>query len=373
MIDRRHRVPIVLCAVTATLLVVSLLLLRHASAQTNHVALASSPKGVTVQRAQAAKFRAKRRYVGTLEPWVEAKIGPELVSAYVSTVLVRPGARVKVGQVLATLDCRNSSTASQVAALEARAVEDRQHALERETERFQSLLDGGFAAENDVEQREASTKAAASQLAALNAQLAGKGLEVDDCVLRAPFTGEVAQRSADPGAYMRPGSTVVTLVDRQLLRLVADAPETDFAAVDSGTRVHVSLLSTGATLEGAIARRSPAADASTRTVHFEIDIAPEGRDLPVGTTAEIELEVGEPVDAVRVPSTAANVQAETATLFVVDGGKAQKVTAHVLGESGGDLYLSSGVSAGSLIVTEGRAQLLAGDRVLAKLEEGRTP
>jgi RND family efflux transporter MFP subunit len=253
--------------------------------------------------------------------------------------------------------------------MQARALEDRQHALESETARFQSLLDGGFAAENDVEQRQASTKAEASQLAALKAQLAGKSLEVDDCILRAPFAGEVAQRSADPGAFMRPGSTIVTLVDRHMLRLVADAPETDFEAIAPGTRVRISLLSTGLKLEGAIARRSPAADSATRTVHFEIDLSPAGHDLPVGTTAEISLEVGAAVAAVRVPSIAANVQGESATLFTIEADRVRKVSAQVLGESGGELYLGSGVEPNALVVTEGRAQLSTGDRVIVKVED----
>ena len=368
---KRYRVPAALSAVTLALLGASGLLLRHAAAATNHVALSESPKGVTVRRAEAAKFRPRHRYVGTLEPWVEAKVGPELVSAYVSTVLVRPGAVVSAGQILATLDCRNSAMASEVASLEARALEDRQHALESETARFQSLLDGGFAAPNDVEQRQASTKAEASKLAALRAQLAGKGLEVNDCILRAPFAGEVAERNADPGTFVRPGAPMIVLVDRHELRLVADAPETDFAAIAPGTPVEISLLSTGLKLAGTIARRSPAADASTRSVHFEIDVRPDGHDLPVGTTAEIRLEAGEPLDAVRVPSRAASVQEEKATLFVVEGDQALKVSARVLGESGGDLFLD-GVSPAALVVTEGRAQLKSGDRVRSKLEE-RTP
>ena len=63
--------------------------------------------------AVAKDFRPSRTYVGTMEAWLSASIGPQLVSAYVDTVLVRPGAVVKRGEVLATLDCRDASAASQ--------------------------------------------------------------------------------------------------------------------------------------------------------------------------------------------------------------------------------------------------------------------
>ena len=67
--------------------------------------------------ARAGSYQPSRVYVGTLEAWLTASIGPQLVSAYVDTVLVRPGAVVKRGEVLATLDCRDASAASQGVAM----------------------------------------------------------------------------------------------------------------------------------------------------------------------------------------------------------------------------------------------------------------
>ena len=40
-----------------------------------------------------------------------------------------------------------------------------------------------------------------------------------------------------------------------------------------------------------LARRSPAADPATRTVHFELDVADPDRRIPVHTTAELVIEV----------------------------------------------------------------------------------
>ena len=118
-------------------------------------------------------------------------------------------------------------------------------------------------------------------------------LEVNDCVLRAPFDGEIAARSVDPGAFVRPGDAVATLVDRSTVRVVAEVPEADFDVVragDAGAR-STRWRPTGS-CAATIARRSPAADPSTRTVHLEIDVPDPDRALPVGTTAELTLDVG---------------------------------------------------------------------------------
>ena len=362
----RLNVPTLLALAVAAILGTGVTLFRRAAAQTNHSTLAQSPKGVTVVSAKAGEYHETRRYVGTVLPWLEARVGPQLVSAYVSAVLVRPGAIVKKDQVLAALDCRNSSAANLVVTRRAQALKAEQQALASETSRFQSLLDGGFDSANEVEQRQARTVAQGAELEALQAQSVGKGLEVDDCVLRAPFAGEISVRSVDPGAFVRPGTAMLTVVDRRELRLVADAPETDFDAVKVGTAVRIALLSNGLHLEGNISRRAPAANESTRTVRFEVDLDPQGRDLPVGTTAQINLDARAPVPATVIPAVSAKVRGDQASLFVIERGIARKLQVPLLGEREGQLFVATDLASETLVVTEGRAHLSNGDRVLVK-------
>ena len=103
---RRFKLPMVIAGGVAVVLLLGGVMVWRADARTNKVALASRPKPVTVVRSKAVMYRPTRTYVGTLQPWVQANVGPQLVSAYVDTVLVRPGATVKRGEIIATLDCR---------------------------------------------------------------------------------------------------------------------------------------------------------------------------------------------------------------------------------------------------------------------------
>jgi RND family efflux transporter MFP subunit len=285
------------------------------------------------------------------------------VAAYVSTVLVRPGATVRRNDVLATLDCRNASATSRAIALQARALQARQEALAHQVARVSGLVDGGFIAPNEVEQREAESESEAARLAATRAQLMGSTLAVNDCVLRAPFDGEVASRAMDPGAFVRPGASIATLVDRSTVRVVADVPESDYTAVAPGTSVRLHLLATGRDIVAAIARRSPSADAATRTIHIEIDLADAHREFPVGTTAELSIDVGDPVAAIEIPATAASLRGDRATLFSIENGVARRVRATLIGERGGSVFIDASVAPGASIVTEGRGLLNDGDRV----------
>jgi membrane fusion protein, multidrug efflux system len=369
----RSPIPITIAGAVIGVLSVGGLLIYRADARTNKVALSATAKPVSATTSKSGTFRPSRTYVGTLEPWVMAEVGPQLVSAYVSTVLVRPGAVVKQGDVLATLDCRNANAATQAVAAQARVVDARLKAIADESARYTGLLDGGFVAANEAEQKVAQRSAEEAQLSATKAQLAGKSLEVNDCVLRSPFDGEVATRTQDPGAFVHPGNMIVSVVDRSTVRLTGDVPEVDFAAVAPGTVVRVHVLANDFETKAAISRRAPSADPSTRTVHFEIDLPDPERKIPVNTTAEIHVDVGQPVIATEVPLFAASVRGAKATLFVLEGDIARSKTLAVKGESGGSLFLDSSLAPGTRIVTEGRALLQDGDRVSSTEEAPEKP
>ena len=363
-----RRVPVIIGVIALAVLVMGALMVTHAASQVNKVALSSQPKEVAVITAKAGHYRPVRRYVGTLEPWVEAKLGPQLISAYVDTVLVRPGDAVRRGQVVATLDCRNASASSRAVSLQARSLQAQQQALAHEAARIAELQQGGFASPNEIEQKQAESAAKQADLESTEARLQRATLEVNDCVLRAPFAGEIASRSVDPGAFVHPGESVATIVDRATVRVTVEVPEVDFEYVAPGTLVRIRALANDRELAGTIARRSPAADPSTRTVHFEIDVPDPKRQLPVGTTAELTIDVGKPKPATEVPLVAASVRGSKAALFTVQNGIAHKVHCPVQGEQGETLFLESSLAAGTEIVTEGRALLKDGDAVHAVRE-----
>ncbi|MGZ3441754.1 MAG: efflux RND transporter periplasmic adaptor subunit, partial [Polyangia bacterium] len=360
------RVRGVVLAGVAVVLIAMVGMYWRAASRTNHVAMSASARPVSVERAKASSFRPVRTYIGTSAAWNAARVGPQYVSAYVGTVLVRPGAIVKRGEVLATLDCRNASAATREIAARAHAIEERQSAIQHEAERTKEMQQGGFASANELEQLTAKSAAEKAEAESMRASLVSRSLEVDDCILRAPFAGEVSERFVDPGAYLRPGNPVATIIDRTQVRIVADAPESDFTIVAAGTPIKIEVEATGARLQAVVSRRAPAADDATRTVHFEIDVPNANHVLPVGSTARLTIDVGEPQPAAEVPLRAATVRGDKATLFTVQDGVAKSEILKVFGESGGSLFVDPKLKAGTPVVIEGRALLDDGDKVAAK-------
>jgi len=359
--------PIVAIGAGAAVLVLLVVLLSVRAARgENHVPLEVAPRPVTVVAVRAAAYRDTRTYIGAVEPWIEANVGPQYISAYVATVLVRPGATVKRGDVLATLDCASPNATTRAVEMQARAADARVRAAADEAARLATLLDGGFVAPNEVEQKTAVSLAEAAQLLESQANVLKTSLDVRDCVLRAPFDGEIGTRSVDPGAFVRPGAAIVSVVDRDTMRVTVDASEKDFRSLAPSTIVQIEILATGAHLTAPISRRAPRADPGTRTVHFEVDVPDAARQYPAGSTAVVHVEVGNPVAATFVPMYAATQDEGKAKLYVVDHGVAHAKTLRVSGEVGGAVYFAvATLPVGSMVVTEGRALLSDGDKVLA--------
>jgi len=346
-------------------LVGGLLLLRQIRNQRSP-SLAQQSKGVGTIQVQAASYRASSRYIGSLLPWNEAKVGPQFISAYITQINVRPGDIVHKGQVLALLEPEKARTRSDASAMQVKAFEAREEYLRKESDRIRGLLKKGIVSVNEAEKKLAEADSERAKVGAAKAELGSSSLEVEDSTLRAPFDGEIADRELDPGAFVHPGTSIVTVVNRSTIRVSADASEGDFAMLAPGTPVHLHLLATGESFDAPISRRSPSADGATRTIHFEIDLANPRDRIPASTTAEIFIESNHEQPALVLPVSAANIKGTNATVFLVKGGRAKKVVLAVLGEREGQIFVKPDIPVGSEIVLEGQSQLLDGDPVEAK-------
>jgi membrane fusion protein (multidrug efflux system) len=360
------KIPLTIVIATVVAIGVGQLLFEKGTA-THGRALADAPRAVTAVKAERTTFQPERRFVGTVEPWIEAKIGPQVVAAYVKDVRVRPGAQVESGELLATLDCRSANAMAHANEAQAQAVEKMQRAISNEAQHMQNLAGTGYISQTEAEKRSALSVSEAARAKAVRAELAGSHVAVSDCALRAPFAGEIGFRYTDPGAFAAPGTHLLSVVDRSTVRIVVNVPETDFDNVAPGTPVRVHFLTTGRDVQAEVTRRSPEADPATRTVEVEIDLQNRDRSLPIHTTAEVRVKVGSPAPALRVPLLAATVRGQKARLFVIKDQIAHQEVVPVLGDTGGALFIKPELPKQAVVVTEGRTGLHDGDRVAANL------
>jgi len=92
--------------------------------------------------------------------------------------------------------------------------------------------------------------------------------------IRAPFDGRVAERFADPGAQVGPGTPVVRLMSGGDLRVRAAVPPDDARKLAPGTRVTARVRDVGLEVPGRVERIAPAVDTASQMVFVEIRLDP---------------------------------------------------------------------------------------------------
>jgi len=184
--------------------------------------------------------------------------------------LVEKGQSVAAGDLLCTIErgARQANLAKAKASLKQAEIDLQAQAR---------LVDRGYAAKNDIAGLEASLDAAKAVVAEVE-------LELSRTEIRAPIAGIVQDPLADAGDVLAAGSTCVTVIDSDPMKVIGQVSEREIAALAEGMGADVRLVN-GVTASGVIDYIAPSADPDTRTFRVEIRLANEGGRIKDGVTA----------------------------------------------------------------------------------------
>jgi multidrug efflux pump subunit AcrA (membrane-fusion protein) len=353
--------------------------------------------------AVAAIERPIARYIratGTLTAEDEAEVAAETPGRVVAAPVER-GSRVEAGAELVRLSSAETAAQLQEAeanaaqiearlglsaagALDVNAVPEVQNAkasfdlAQSEFNRIRSLLDQHVVSQSEFDQRrtqmeaarqqyESAKNAAAQQYQSLQAARARVALArkaLADTVVRAPFSGVVAERLVSTGDYVTKGMKIAVVVRVHPLRVQLTVPEQSVSAVTVGQPVAFTVDAyPGRGFEGRVRFVSPVLKADQRALVVEAEVPNADGALKPGLFATARIEQKTKTPAVLVPAAAVQTAAGTSRVYVIDNGQAEERIV-TMGESDGDLIeIVSGVKAGERVATKGFAQLADGVKV----------
>lgn len=254
---------------------------------------------VSVTVTPAWSSTADRGYTGRVTAADEAQVATR-ASGTVTAVLVEVGEPVRVGQLLATLDDTDVVARIQAARAQVELAE-KQHG------RISRLADDGAASQMELDQATAQLQAARAMLQEAEAHAAY--VEV-----KAPFSGVVTARMADPGDLAVPGHPIVTVQTRGASKVVADLPAGAQESVTEG--MPVTLSHGGAAVPATVSRVVPALDA--RSHRFRIEVRSE-EPLPWSAGQVVTLNVADAGSGTRwIPADAVVRRGQMAGVYTVE-------------------------------------------------------
>ncbi|WP_242112487.1 efflux RND transporter periplasmic adaptor subunit [Luteimonas aquatica] len=323
------------------------------------------------------------------------------ITGRVREVLIEEGQRVEEGQVLARLDPVSESADRTLAAAQVSAAQSeiaRVQAQLKEAEvnaaRLGKLVGQQLVSRSQFDQAVAQRDSLRAQLltAQRNAkvssdQLAIADINLDYTVVRAPFSGIVTAKAAQPGEIVSPLSAgggftrtgIGTIVDMDSLEVEVDVGEAYIGRVQPKMPVEATLNAyPDWKIPAEVIAIIPAADRGKATVKVRIALKQKDpRIVPDMGVRVSFLEKAQPADAqkpqgVRVP-TAAIVQREGADVAFAlkeDDPTVVEQRALKLGRAmGDDRQVLSGLSAGDTVVLDPPDTLRDGGKVRMAEEE----
>jgi RND family efflux transporter MFP subunit len=189
--------------------------------------------------------------------------------------------------------------------------------------------------------------------------------------IRAPFTGVITKRFADPGALIQ-GATnsatqatpIVEIQSPETLRIYINVPEPDVPHVSIGRTASVVVDALpDEKLTGKVERISYAEDPGTRTMLVDIRIDNKEGKVRPGMFAHVSLQLERHDNVLTIPSQALYPDKKGAYLFIASENKAKKVRPKIGADDGINTEIEEGLSVSDFVLMPGQSTISDGDPV----------
>ncbi|WP_164012106.1 efflux RND transporter periplasmic adaptor subunit [Pyxidicoccus trucidator] len=333
---------------------------------------------VQVQPLEPGPVRDTGEYVAALISRRSITVYPQ-VAGYVQQIPLRPGARVKQGDVLLVVDPRRERAGLRATqAQQAAAVAQRQFA-QSTRKRSEQLLKEGLLSRQDYDQTVAQAEQAEASARAIEAQVQSQEVQLGFYKVNAPFAGVVGNYPVKVGDFVTPQTALTQLDQSRALEVSVGLPVERVRDLQVGTTPVEVLDADGEVVVSApVFFIAPTPSAATQLV--EVKAAFENTvGLRAGQLVRARV-VYDTREALQVPTFAVTRISSQSFVYVVgqsDGGTvAQRAPVKVGQVSGNNYEVTGGLDAGTQVVVSGIQLLRDGQPIQptpAKTAQGAPP
>lgn len=292
----------------------------------------------------------------TAEALIEA-VRQSTVSAQIAGRIVElrfdVGDYVKKGEVIARIDERAVSQAEAASVAQVREAQAALANARAQYERSKQLLAQKFISQAALDQSEAAYKSAQARVSALLAGAGQAATEKSFATIVAPYSGVVSARHVELGEMATPGKPLLTGFDPSTLRVVANVPQAEVAAIQAGAKARVEVPSLGRWVDVKSLVIVPSADPRTHTTRIRLELPADVRGVYPGVYARAHFVVGRAL-RLLVPRAAIVRRSEVTAVYVIGGDGTPRLRQVRLGEAADESFVEvlAGLQAGERVALE---------------------
>lgn len=334
------RSVLVICA----LLVLASCGTSHDKLVQKHRTPESDPVSVRVIPVSDSRISGMSSYVGTVESSRTSVITCPS-SGTVAQVFVSEGRRVKAGEKLARIESQTIASAYEMAKA---TLEQAQDGMERLEKVYES---GSVPEVKMVEMRTNLQKAIASENAAAKA--------LEDCMLRAPFSGVVEGLDISAGEDAEFARVLMRIVDPASVEIHFPLPENEYRNVAAGDTAIVVVPAIEARFETRIQTKGAIASALSHSYDCTLSCPSSVSGIMPGMVCKVYLKHSGGSGTV-VPSSSVMTDGNGRYVWIVRDGVVAKSYIKVGGYSGNGIIASEGLQEGDCVIIEGARKVSTG-------------
>ena len=291
----------------------------------------------------------ERNYVGDIGSEQEVSLSFPL-GGTLTKVAVKNGDRVVKGQLLAEVDATSATSLHATALATLRQAEDAYRRLEA------VHREGGLSEVKWVEMETNLEKARQAEVSARK--------HMEDCTLRAPFSGVVSCGSPLVGQEMHPGEHFARVLDMQRLRVRFSVPEQEISLINVGDEASAEIPSMGnERLTLRISDKSLSANPLGHTYKVYASIVSGNvKNLLPDMVAKVHMKLNV-LGGIVVPSDCVQTMPEGTVVWVVKNGRAEHRWIEVGDFVQNGVVVKTGLGAGDTVVIAGQQKLYTGAKV----------
>lgn len=272
---------------------------------------------------------ASQSYTWSLQGTLQAKAQMPLalrVGGLVNEVPIDLGARVREGQTILKLDAADFELAHKSAQAQMAATQADIRQAQSDLKRIKALQARQLATEQTQQQLENKLSALQAQQSANQQQLQQAQNQLTYTKLLAPESGVISAQYVQAHEYVNAGQPIVHLVVDGQREVVVAVPESQVERLPQQAQVLIRQNTYSATLRTV----SPQAEQASRTwlAYYALPNQSELDRWPLGQSAQVVFE--NPVEGVKVPLSALYEEADYASVWLFESGKAKRLAAEVV-------------------------------------------
>ncbi|MBT3311672.1 MAG: efflux RND transporter periplasmic adaptor subunit [Desulfobacterales bacterium] len=334
---------------------------------------------VSVKKAELKPIDVQIIQTGNILPVQSVMVFSKIPGKIIKKIVIEKGYPVKAGDVIAFLErdvvdaqLREAETGLISAKANLKQVEANLLVVENDKSRIESLYNQKAMAKQKLDHilaqynmMQESVNLANAQIERAKAVIKQLNVLSENHTIKAPIDGIISKRFVDQGSMSSPGSPLVEIIDKSIVKIITTVTERDFPNIKKGIEAEIKVDAfPGKLFSGEITLISPSIDPLTRTGEIEIHINNEKGEISPGMFSRVKLKLGKTKKLV-IPGEGINQVPGTGDYFVyiVQNNTAVMKNVEVGEFAGPYVEILAGIAAGDSVIIKGQTRVKDGSEV----------